>query len=441
MRIPKIAPAGREAKSLEDRGLVEIVREFEVVTPIFGGGVHVDDREDQRHVKKIDEITPVRPAAVRGQLRFWWRLCTELEGEARRNREMEIWGEASKPGLTSLTIEAPAGVVPKAVQVFKWEERNGKWNRIATGGRGVAYGAFSLQGGAKLPPRSPLGTLWEVKGIFRLRAVTSRDFKSQVEAAIDAWLAFGGVGGRTRRGFGAIARTDRKDRDIVPPAFEDCKWSSKTPGMKTASDALEYGLKLLKAFRQGVGFARNPGRKDKPGRSLWPEADTLRHKVTGQMHDDHKARTTRVDGFPRARFGMPIIFQFPGTGDMKKTGRRNLDPQPTTLVPVLRGKVMERLASPVFIRPIRLPPQPNGEPNWQVAVLVLRSGYDPKLAVRIKEFPGVRSEDIPVRVADSADQIKPLAACAEKNALDALLEVVRKPSLLQDPDLLNGAKP
>ncbi len=79
-----------------------------------------------------------------------------------------------------------------------------------------------------------------------------------------------------------------------------------------------------------------------PGRSYWPEADTIR-KLTKKSKPSHKQPVTTVDAFPRAVFGMPIIFDF---NDRTKT-----DPPKTTLLPVVDGKKKGRLASALILRP------------------------------------------------------------------------------------------
>src|SRR5690625_3152748 len=45
-----------------------------VITPVFGGGVESGTSHDP-HLKEIDNVTPVRSAAIRAQLRYWWRAC------------------------------------------------------------------------------------------------------------------------------------------------------------------------------------------------------------------------------------------------------------------------------------------------------------------------------------------------------------------------------
>ncbi|MCA9526379.1 MAG: hypothetical protein KC549_08805, partial [Myxococcales bacterium] len=200
------------------------------------------------------------------------------------------------------------------------------------------------------------GTLTAVAGRFEVLTIDRRDLTDDddvegVRRAVDAWLAFGGLGGRTRRGFGAVAADTVRD-----PAEELARLSAglqnragvtSLAGARlvthpksdaTALSALDRGLGRLKAFRQGPGIGRNPGTDDprRPGRSRWPEADEIR-RITGQADRKHRTPLTTTRAFPRAAFGLPIIFHFKDFGD----------PSDTTLKP--RGT--ERMASPLIIRP------------------------------------------------------------------------------------------
>lgn len=96
-------------------------------------------------------------------------------------------------------------------------------------------------------------------------------------------------------------------------------------------------------MRQG-DLGRKPN-KPRPGRSYWPEPSAIRqiYRMTTGRHGD-PIPDPRVDKFPRAGFGAPIIFHF-------KTEPGEREPPDTTLVPVSQGKALSRLASPLVLRP------------------------------------------------------------------------------------------
>jgi CRISPR-associated protein Cmr1 len=73
-------PAKRETIELELR----------LITPMFGGGYKA---------REVDTVQPIRPAAIRGHLRFWWRATAGARYarvEELHKAETELWGGASK---------------------------------------------------------------------------------------------------------------------------------------------------------------------------------------------------------------------------------------------------------------------------------------------------------------------------------------------------------
>ena len=96
-------------------------------------------------------------------------------------------------------------------------------------------------------------------------------------------------------------------------------------------------VRKLQKFRQGPGFARKANDQGQangasPGRSYWPEPDAIRRMadrwfgknqlsqhLNGQRQpvgDPHDHAPSHLSGnvFPRAAFGLPIIFKFRDDG-------------------------------------------------------------------------------------------------------------------------------
>ncbi|MBU0550327.1 type III-B CRISPR module RAMP protein Cmr1 [Myxococcota bacterium] len=393
-------PAPIKKKTDASRGLVRLTREIELLTPVFGGGVHIPSHEDLRQKKDHDAITPIRGASIRGQLRFWWRATTGARMgsiSAMRAREAALWGAASAPGKVGLKVRA-AGLSVGARPVFEMKQSGGgAWNARALQGQGdLAYGAFPLQprGGQqhKLEP----GVLHEIKGKWALDLTAPDADAEEVELALEAWLAFGGLGGRTRRGFGALSggtwALDRFDLNGVGLPNVPSLAGAVLQRGRQQGDGLamqKKALAALRGFRQGEDFGRNPRReKDRPGRSRWPEPETIR-VLTKQSDNDHAKRFVCVDKFPRAAFGMPIIFHF----------QSKQDPSDTTLKPV--GK--ERLASPLILRPWTAPKQSRAIP------LALVLGDPSRAALPIELKTARHSFSVEARLEPAEVQkIKPL---------------------------------
>lgn len=398
-RMSRKAPECPRAPARTGPVGVDIVRRFsiEVVTPIFGGGP-----EPMRN----DPVTCIRGATLRGQLRFWWRAtrgASERDAAALREKEGRIWGAASSPSSVALRVlDVQAG------------ERS-QWANYPPDGRGgvkptprpnrdvPAYAVFGFQGkaerrdGLHVVTEEPAIVTWTAS--FTLEITYPKELETDVLSAVWAWVNFGGVGARRRRGCGALYC-----RDFSPPfravlrPLDAKSWYDNAlreygveivatprawptlprevlvgPELRTPIKAWAMAIELLRDFRQGSGVGRNPGhntaRPHQLGRSRWPEADTIR-RIT-QMADPRHERpaTAAPDGFPRAEFGLPIVFHFKDRGD----------PRDSTLGAGLGGgdPGATRLASPLVLKPLAVSPR-------EAVPLVLRLQTPPLNAAYLK---------------------------------------------------------
>ena len=287
-----------------------------------------------------------------------------------QQQEAMIWGSTTHPSKVIVEVtEQPTA--PDPIHVFEYgPTRNGKKRlRARNGMEEIAYGAFPLQPSqeAQRGGADP-GVLFGYRAKeFALRVTCPEDVRPDVETALWAWESFGGLGGRTRRGFGAIQRTDSPSNSPASieqrlagysdfpridglPSLSGAKLAVSSSNPADAIQAWKIGLGALQRLRQGPGVGRNApsgntGRR--AGRSFWPEADEIR-KLTGQAASNHKKPFVAVDRFPRAAFGMPIVFHFnPGSRD-DPGSQGDPDVKPLTLQP----RSAERLASPLILRPV-----------------------------------------------------------------------------------------
>lgn len=383
--------------------LSELEVELGIITPVFGGGAHIDPA--RTHQKEVDHRTPIRGSAIRGQLRFWWRAAIGcLLGSHREllERETAIWGNASSPGAVALSVARQPAVAPRGETVYEtYQANNGAYRvRPVRGAEDLAYGAFSLQPQSEhLKSNDPglraPGVLHTLTEPFRLTLRFPESMRQDVETALTCWTSFGGLGGRTRRGFGAIQHQASSPEEIVRrfnrtgptldqvPSLHGARIATLPARFPTALDALRAGLAVLRKMRQGPGYGRNPGsaHPNRPGRSRWPEPELIR-KLTNQSNPQHRERLVNVDAMPRWRFGMPIVFHFQGGGD----------PNDTHLKP--RGH--ERMASPLIIRPFKLA---NGKYGCLALVLTV-PGFDVPLELALAPgTPTVRGDVTRAEVA------------------------------------------
>lgn len=392
--------------------LVRETREYCFVSPVFGGGVKVDG-----HRKPADGVTPVRGSAIRGQLRFWWRAVNPQGAGSLRalfEAEAKVFGaaaggaEGTAGTLDVRVVSQPRG--PKAFHVLK----QGDQFRSEQGLEPLAYGAFPLRDPDQAARHS---TLHLYEGSWSVNFAYSRDLEDDVHAALWAWAHFGGLGGRTRRGFGAIAQRSPKLLGIEDgmtrwlgdrsPNNGALPWPHVTRdpallvrGPKSYEKGLEaqiHLLKQLRLLRQGsIGRKPQGPGENRPGRSYWPEPDAIRAE-THQMAPDHAHPVTTVHAAPRAAFGMPIVFHFKDRGD----------PGDCQLRPRLNGRELGRLASPLILRP-----HDRGDGKFEALALVLAH---PKPTDVAFVSTGRVGRTYPMRstvTVDEAKTLKPLQAPA-----------------------------
>lgn len=213
-----------------------------------------------------------------------------------------------------------------------------------------------------------------------------------VNEAVWAWVNFGGIGARTRRGCGALyckelAPPDRnsiiarlpsqtqkessrswyksclesfdidlsssKDWPTLPNSFL-VRYSNSNDVLRDWTEVVS----LMQTFRQGQGIGRNPGAgPNRPGRSRWPEPESIRQATFSRSARHLKMPAIPSDTFPRAELGLPIVFHFKDQGFG--------DPKDTELYPVFHGEEKTRMSSPLILRPMICK-------NGEVLQLILR---------------------------------------------------------------------
>jgi CRISPR-associated protein Cmr1 len=346
---------------------------IDVITPMFGGSATA---------RKVDLDHPVRISEIRGCLRFWWRATRGAgydDAGTLRAREAEIWGSTKIPSATHIELaitsngqRCPAQGNPAcAVYPFKGDNRNSPEDGL----RGVG---------------------------FVLNVHCPARIEKDVVAAVWAWVNFGGIGARTRRGAGALycAREAPMNRDgvgtwlgakveelglptdlihmkawplmLAAPGYRP--WLSQP--CRDGAAAWKQAVDLISDFRQRVGTGRNAGPGPRPRRSRWPEADSLR-ALTGRAESAHNSSITLLTpalepGFPRADLGLPLILKFyhDHYGDTPN------DCEITPMDPV-RHVAAKRMASPVLLRPFKMQ-------DGQFCAMAMRLHAPPPEGIAIK---------------------------------------------------------
>ena len=411
--------------------LVVQCREYSLITPLFGGGVRPAE---------ADPVTVVRGTEVRGQLRFWWRACCggRYRGDLRRMKDEEdaLWGAAStedriRVSRVDIAVEVPDAYRKKIKQDRPFEvitaDRAGPARGLKPQVRPRKdsachpYASFPLQPESKevragMEPKATLAGIG-----FTLTIAFPRGRRQDVEAALWAWETFGGLGARTRRGFGALqCLSITEDGQKLPVELPPCEpqaarqwiadrlkryvqgdhWPEGVPHLSpnmglriidSGRDPVSVWKHLrdrLKAYRQ----MRKGGGSGRPGRSMWPEPDAIRQIY--RVHVGAKgasARPSSTSGehvFPRAQFGLPIILHF--------KGEEHLDSE-------LKGKQHDRLASRLILRPLMC----QGDRAMGLAAVLEGPALPPKgLVLKFKDnFTEVVSGKVS---SEQANRIEPL---------------------------------
>jgi CRISPR-associated protein Cmr1 len=442
-----IAPRGKlEPKVATDaRGMAIIhqERKYELITPLFGGGVEP---------KKNDLAQLINGKSVRGQLRFWWRACKGVgTTEEMKRNESEVWGAASQPSqpLTSkvsLSVSVTRHGDPDVPFIMvRNRPRPDDRSSIVT-----PYAAFSLQP-TDDEMRDALRRGEEVRiesvqvGVeFSLLIAFPTDVRDQVESALWCWETFGGIGGRTRRGFGSIAlkSVEEDGRNVSPEKWTTREVLSKisrrlegtiatgewnpsvphlprvTAGVLRVTNAKYHGARrsvsggrddVLKSWWYLIDklhrFRQSPRNETVyHGRTDWPEPDEIRRRYTALTGKTTlRAPSHKIRQFPRADFGLPIVFKF-------KDDDRGEPPKTT-----LEGTNTNRLASPLILRPVLC------EDGAVSLALILESPRVPDGGVELKGYGAVTTNLAP----GDEKEITPLRGKAAKtDVLRAFLETL-----------------
>ncbi len=392
-----------------DLDLVTEVREYELIRPLMGGGVRPHE---------ADPVTVVRAPSIRGQLRFWWRATRAGQFaslEEMKRAEAYLWGAASTdkdafPSLVQLTLTVDAS---ESRPIRPYHDDTGSPRPPHDPESGIPdYAAFPLQQDPDKACCYPLRFWvrveyprgWSERPTFIRFENTPRE---EIEAAFWAWETFGGIGARTRRGFGAIRLVSKRSSDgttqseappevgslvgwirshlsrhvktAIPNAERTSSkaWLSEVPHLHSnlrycvlpktgafgdAAEAWNDVIQRLKRFRQ-----QRPREGRLFGRSFWPEPDAIRRLTGVYLRDRHKPRDGWPDKFPRAAFGLPIDFHF----------KHDADPSVT-----LQGREPHtRLASPLILRPLAC--LQRGDIAYVALAVILRGSPLPRSGLEI----------------------------------------------------------
>ena len=304
----------------------------------------------------------LRPATLRGLLRWWWRTmhAAHLDRTALRKLETVVWGDAENGGALAVSVE---GGVRATVQPFD-KRKIARDRKLGDPSRrniaqGLFYVSYGMDEKVKEQERrryyAEPGTRWTVtlkarKG--RLpdsdRRIEAAEILGQGEAALWLLCRYGGIGSKARKGFGSFA--DVEVAGIA--AVDDCKRraaafrraagaaerSGAVAGSSSLEDMLEMEVEtpwedwwfaIEQLGSEAQAFAReNKHRDDKAALGLPRQIHGPRNQPMGHQDRDKHRPPKRLSARNGRRHAAPVHYHLSPRADGALTIRMTAFPSP-----------------------------------------------------------------------------------------------------------------
>ncbi len=338
---------------------------FDLTTPAFIGGPET---------RKTDEFMPLRPGSVRGVLRYWFRAAVapkldwrdwKKATESLKKIETEIFGSTENASALMVLPPKRKDVEPLA-RSYPPPDRS-----QSRGLRYLGYGLFEGRGDnpkALFPPgmRDPVLTLR-----FALRGKAIEGLDEVFAATVWLWANLGGLGARSRRGWGGLSLREVSGETSFPfdlnrPASREDLLKRLEAGLRTANDCFDRFLdrhwRRIRSEKHdssipvrtfaGIGSLKEPPHVLPADFPSWEEA----LETAGRLFQDYRSTLERKKaGLPplpdyfevkrliqnnaapktvdRASFGLPLPFYFRSLGGKRATFKpRDGDRMPSPLL-------------------------------------------------------------------------------------------------------------
>lgn len=321
-----------------------ILVRYRVATPMFGGGAQPADAE-------------LRLASFKGMLRWWWRAIAWARlgrdlAEIQR-AEARLFGSAGG-GQSRVTLRLERSTAGPAVDPDRVANRE-----LGLGAGYLGYGALSVPGGGKADDaarrRRHYLAPFEFALELRARSLAAGERQLLVDALRAVGL-FGGLGAKSRKGFGSLVLTELAGTHVPPwppPPSLDALTDELAPFLRDASAATELPPYTAFSARTRIVVVAASGRAsetallDDLGRELvryrswgkggWVLRDIPREANFADDHDLMKRPASQRREHPRRIvFGLPHLN---GRGP-----EQVVKPAPTA-----DGRALDRRASPLWI--------------------------------------------------------------------------------------------
>jgi len=268
---------------------------YRIVTPMFIGGANQDPTDG------------IRPPSFKGSLRFWWRALNwgkffavhedeKLALMALHKEESRLFGGASK------TVEGKEiggqGIFLLSIEQANNYVQDNVWPTAKPMGQSGFMGMGLWESGKKeegnfKPHRTSISSNESIKVKLAFRPAAQTDDIDQIKQALKVIGLFGGLGSRSRRGFGSIA-LDAIDGDNFK-----CSSTVEYEALikETISDSCQQVFPSFSAMSDftRVGYI---ARQQNTAKQAHQSASELFYKVRGMKAE--------VRGTDKRGFGQPL---------------------------------------------------------------------------------------------------------------------------------------
>ncbi len=327
---------------------------LELVTPAFLAGAHQGSND-----------CDLRGAALRGLLRWWWRTLYAdcLDIKSLRALESSIWGDTNAGSpitirVTRLTDLKVSAFIPQEVAQDQklplpdlGKKRASIKRRISPGYVYHAMGMFRMGRDSKDRSFADPKSAWQVRIVARATTHTKPDTDKATTITADMvlkqavaalWLLchYGGVGAKSRKGYGSL-------KDLSPTELESVESGI---GRLDLADC----LRMAQELRERCGYPEQ--HRDEPDSPAWRSAITMEETVRCRnswhaVHAIGEAMRTFAGERTRDRrkwaLGLPRKLHEPYSDNLTQAEARAY---------LARNK--ERYASPIHFH---VAPGPNGQ--------------------------------------------------------------------------------
>lgn len=172
--------------------------EVEVLTPMFLGGANVGEAD-------------LRTPSIKGMLRFWWRATCDIHDvQMLKERESMLFGDTKHKAPYSMYVEPIGNVLPVLRDLPKGQTFPVKKFHVSI----IDYLGFGLRDTKKyLRHHYPAGTKFKVS--FTFSGEERTNIQKEVLNAFRSLVFFGGLGARSRNGFGSLFLNDGSKPSIA----------------------------------------------------------------------------------------------------------------------------------------------------------------------------------------------------------------------------------